>query len=282
MIRPDLHLHTNASDGIFDAVQIARLVQRANVTFFSVTDHDTLDALPKAADAAYDRGLAFLPGVEISTEGDDEIHILGYGVRYGDEALTGCLAQAAQDRRNRILAMADKLKALGMELPMQAVIARAGSSLGRPHLARAMMERGFVESVQQAFDQYLGKGRPAYLPRATMTASQAISLLRDRGAVPVLAHPGLIRWPLERLLPMLKVWQEAGLRGIEVYHPANQGNYSYWDSLARQRGLLVTGGSDFHDGTSSHGQIGETANFWPSASDDAWALYRAAKSAYAT
>ncbi len=281
MIRPDLHLHTTASDGIYDAEQIARLVQRANVTFFSITDHDTLDALPKAADAAYDRGLAFLPGVEISTEGDDEIHILGYGVRYGDEILTACLIQAAQDRRNRILAMAEKLKALEMDLPMDEVTARAGGSLGRPHLARAMMERGFVESVQQAFDQYLGKGRPAYLPRATMTASQAISLLRDRGAVPVLAHPGLIRWPLERLLPMLKVWQEAGLRGIEVYHPANQSNYPYWDRLARQRGLLVTGGSDFHDGTSSHGQIGETADFWPNACDDAWALYRAAKTSYA-
>ena len=281
MIRPDLHLHTTASDGLFDAFQIARLVQRANVTFFSVTDHDTLDALPQAADAAYDRGLAFLPGVEISTEGDDEIHILGYGVRYGDEVLTACLAQAAQDRRNRILAMATKLKALGMELPIEEVVTSAGSSLGRPHLARAMMERGFVESVQQAFDQYLGKGRPAYLPRASMTASQAISLLRDRGAVPVLAHPGLIRWPLEKLLPMLKVWQDSGLRGLEVYHPANQGNYPYWDRLARQRGLLVTGGSDFHDGTSSHGQIGETADFWPNACDDAWTLYRTAKSAYA-
>ncbi len=277
MIRPDLHLHTTASDGVFSAEEIAKLVQRADVTFFAVTDHDTMDALPDAIDAAYDRGLAFLPGVEISTEGDDEIHILGYGVKYQDETLASCLRQAVKDRRDRILAMAEKLKALGMALPMDEVIARAGGSLGRPHLARAMMDMGYVESVQQAFDLYLGKGKSAYLPRATMTASQAISLLRDRGAVPVLAHPGLIRWPLERLLPMLKVWQDAGLRGIEVYHPANQANYPYWARLARQRGLLVTGGSDFHDGTSSHGQIGETAAAWPGACDDAWALYRAAK-----
>ena len=278
MIRPDLHLHTTASDGIYDAGQIARLVQRANVTFFSITDHDTLSALPKAADAAYDRGLAFLPGVEISTEGDEEVHILGYGIRYDDEILLSCFRQAAEDRQRRILAMAEKLKALGMPLPLEDMLSRAGNSLGRPHLARAMMEQGYVDSVQQAFEQYLGKGKPAYLPRATMTATQAISLLRDRGAVPVLAHPGLIRWSLERLLPMLKIWQEAGLRGIEVYHSANQGNYPYWDRLARQRGLLVTGGSDFHDGTSSHGQIGETAGIWPAGNvcDDAWALYRAA------
>lgn len=277
MIRPDLHLHTTASDGIYSAGQIARLVQRAGVTFFAVTDHDTMDALPQAEEAAYDRGLAFVPGVEISTEGDDEVHILGYGVQYDDDVLQACLRQAARDRENRILAMAEKLSALGMPLPLKDVTARAGGSLGRPHLARAMMEQGYVESVQQAFDQYLGKSRPAYLPRDTMTASQAISLLRDRGAVPVLAHPGLIRWPLEKLLPMLKIWQDAGLRGIEVYHPANQGNYPYWDRLARQRGLLVTGGSDFHDGTSSHGQIGETADCWPGACEDAWALFRAAK-----
>ena len=277
MIRPDLHLHTTASDGIYRAEEIARLVQRANVTFFSVTDHDTLDALPEAMDAAYDRGLAFLPGVEISTEGDDEVHILGYGVNPQDEVLLSCLRRAAGDRQKRILVMAEKLKSLGMSLPMDEVAARAEGSVGRPHLARAMMERGYVESVQQAFEQYLGKGKPAYVPRNTMTAAEAVSLLRGRGAVPVLAHPGLIHWPLERLLAALKTWQDAGLRGIEVYHPANKENYPYWDRLARQRGLLVTGGSDFHDGTASHGQIGETAADWPSACDDAWTLYRAAK-----
>ncbi len=277
MIRPDLHLHTTASDGIFDAWQIARLAQRANVTFFSVTDHDTLAALPQAADAAYERGLAFIPGVEISTEGDEEVHILGYGVDDQNSELLSRLRQAEQDRMDRILSMGAKLKGMGFSLPMDEIVAKAGGSLGRPHLARAMMDRGYVESVQEAFEKYIGKGKPAYLPRKTMTAAQAVSLLRDCGAVPVLAHPGLIRWPLERLLPMLKVWQAAGLRGLEVYHPANAGNYPYWDKLARERGLLVTGGSDFHDGTSSHGQIGETAAAWPHACGDAWALYRAAK-----
>ena len=173
MMRPDLHLHTTASDGIYDARQLARLVQRANVTMFSVTDHDTLAALPEASDAAYDRGLAFLPGVEISTEGDDEIHMLGYGVRPDDEVLLSCFRSAAEDRQHRIMGMADKLKDMGMSLPMEEIVSRAGAenSLGRPHLARAMMEQGYVDSVQQAFEQYLGKGRPAYLPRATMTAS---------------------------------------------------------------------------------------------------------------
>ena len=277
MIRPDLHMHTTASDGVFDAKELARLVQRADVTLFSVTDHDTIAALPQAADAAYDRGLAFIPGVEISTEGSQDVHILGYGVRPEDPVLTARFAAVAEGRIARIQAMGQKLQEMGLPLPMDQIFAEAGPSAGRPLLARAMVKLGYVDSTEAAFDRYLGRGRPAYVPRETMTATEAISLLRDRGAVPVLAHPGLLRWPAERLLPLLDAWQSAGLMGLEVYHPANQEQYPYWDRLARSRHLLVTGGSDFHDGGSSHGQIGETAARWPNALEDGWALYEAAR-----
>ena len=117
MRRPDLHLHTTASDGQFDVWQVARLVARADVTLFAITDHDTLDALPAAADAAYERGLAFLPGVEISTEGDEEVHVLGYGVRHDDPVLNGFFQTMREDRVNRVRLIGDQLKALGMELP---------------------------------------------------------------------------------------------------------------------------------------------------------------------
>lgn len=277
MIRPDLHLHTNASDGVYDSSQMARLVQKAGVTLFSITDHDTISGLPLAVSAAYDRGLAFIPGVEISTEGDEEIHILGYGVKINDPVLTEAFRDAARDREERILRMSQKLEELGIPVSMDQVRAQAWSSIGRPHLARAMMEKGYVKTTAEAFDKFLGKGKPAYLPRNTMSAAQAISLLRSRGAIPVLAHPGLIRWPLEKLLPMIQVWMDAGLRGIEAYHPANQGSFAYWDRFARQRGLFVTGGSDFHDGGDVHGQIGETAASWQNACADGWALFRACK-----
>lgn len=279
MIRPDLHLHTTASDGIWDSSQLARLLQRADVTLFSVTDHDTLAGLPLAADAAYDRGLAFIPGVEISTEGDDEVHVLGYGVRPDDPVLSAKLAQAVQDRHDRILHMLEKLEELGLPVDAETLLSQAGDSMGRPLLGRAMMEKGYVQSVQEAFDRYLNKGSPAYLPRPTMTAAEAVVLLRERGAIPVLAHPGLIHWPMDKLLSKLREWQDAGLRGIEVYHPANRGHYAYWDDYARKNGLLVTGGSDYHDGAPGHGhgQLGETAAEWPHACDDAWTLYRAAK-----
>ncbi|MBQ7520276.1 MAG: PHP domain-containing protein [Clostridia bacterium] len=277
MIRPDLHMHTTASDGIYNAEELARLVQRADVTLFSVTDHDTVAALPQAADAAYDRGLAFIPGIEISTEGADDVHILGYGVQHSDHALQLKVYEIAQERVHRVYAMADRLTKLGLALPMAEIAQDAGASIGRPHLARAMVKKGYVGSVDEAFAKYLGRGCPAYVPRVTMTATQAIRFLRERGAVPVLAHPGLLHWPTEKLIPMLNAWQDAGLLGLEVYHPANQDQYPYWDRLARQRRLLVTGGSDFHDGGSSHGQIGETAAHWPSALEDAWALYQAAR-----
>ena len=276
MIRPDLHMHTTASDGIYDAAQLARLVQRADVTLFSITDHDTMAGLPQALNAAYDRGLAFIPGVEISTESEDEVHILGYGVKYDDPVLNECFSRAAHDRQVRILNTADKLAELGLPIDKEALLSQARASMGRPLLARALAEKGYAKDVQEAFEKYLRKGRPAYLPRRTMSASQAISLLRQRNAVPVLAHPGLIKWPLEKLLPMLRIWQEAGLRGIEAYHPANKGSFAYWDEYARKHGLLVTGGSDYHYGTSSHGQIGEMADLWPRAMEDGWALYRAA------
>lgn len=282
MIRPDLHLHTTASDGRLSAWQVARLAQRADVTLFSITDHDTLAALPEAADAAYERGLAFLPGVEISAEGDAEVHILGYGVQAGDPALTRFFQETAQSRISRARQMAGLLADMGLPLPIDEIIGQAGASVGRPHLGRAMAALGYVENTAEAFERYLAVGRPAYLPRKTPSALQAISLLRERGAVPVLAHPGLIAWPMEQFMDHLARWQAAGLRGIEVYHPAHRGHYAQWDALARSRGLLVTGGSDFHEEGGSHGGIGETAAEWPAALQDGWALYHAAQQAAST
>ncbi|MBE5783063.1 MAG: PHP domain-containing protein [Clostridiales bacterium] len=277
MIRPDLHMHTTASDGAFAPSALARLLQRADITCFSVTDHDTLAGLKDAADAAYDRGLAFIPGVEISAEGEAEVHILGYGVRETDKALLGFLEKMHEERQWRIREMGEKLEQLGFSLPVEEILSANPQSVGRPHLARAMMERGYVESVPEAFDRYLGKGRAAYVPRERVSASQVIEMLKSCGAVPVLAHPGLLKWPKEKLLPMLSCWQDTGLMGLEVYHPGNRGAYSQWERLARQRGLMVTGGSDFHDISGHHGKPGETLSDWHSALEDAWMLFRAAR-----
>ena len=278
MRRPDLHLHTSASDGKYTVTEVARLVQRANVTLFSVTDHDTMAALPEAADAAYERGLAFLPGVEISTAADESnVHILGYGVHPDDPSLTAFFERMSADRVRRIALMGKNLAEMGMPLPMDEIFASAGASIGRPHLARAMVKRGYANDTGEAFYLYLKRGRPAYVKRNLPDAAEAISMLRKRGAVPVVAHPGEIRLPMERILALLDEWKAAGLMGLEVYHPANRDRYAEWDRLARQRGLLVTGGSDFHGDGANHGSIGETASEWPTALSDAWALFRTVK-----
>ncbi|MBQ9262643.1 MAG: PHP domain-containing protein [Clostridia bacterium] len=277
MMRPDLHMHSTASDGTCTPYELARLVQRADVTLFSVTDHDTMTGIPEAIDAAYERGLAFIPGVEISTEGDEEVHILGYGVKYNDPVLTAFFDQMEQERIKRFRTMGKRLIEQGYELPLDNIMSSAGASIGRPHLARALVAAGYVQNTQEAFQKLIGKGCYAYVPRDYLAASKAVSLLRERGAVPVCAHPGLIRWPIEKLLPMIKAWQDAGLMGIEVYHPANKDNYAMWDRLARERRLLVTGGSDYHDGSPGHGLIGETIPAWRTAGEDGWALFQAVR-----
>lgn len=274
MMRPDLHLHSTCSDGVYTPIQLARLVQRADVTLFSLTDHDTLSGLSAASDAAYERGLAFLPGVEINTEGEEEIHILGYGVQADDPVLNKFFQRMAEERIERVQIMANKLKSLRMPVPIDEIISSAGPSVGRPHLARAMVRQGYVAETAAAFDRYLGHGRPAYAPRKKISTSAAIMMLRERGAVPVLAHPGLLNRAPALINPLLNAWQDAGLMGIEVYHPANRGNYAYWDRIARERGLLVTGGSDYHDEGPRHGQIGETIPEWRLAGEDGWKLFQ--------
>ena len=278
MRRPDLHLHTAASDGQYDVWQVARMVQRKDVTLFSITDHDTMAALPAAADVAYERGLAFLPGVEISTAADQSnLHVLGYGVNHNDPVLCAFFQRMREDRIWRISRMGEKLAEMGMPLPMDDIFSSAGESVGRPHLARAMVKLGFARDTAEAFHLYLQRGRPAYVKRRLPNAADAISMLRSRGAVPVVAHPGEIRLPMERILQLLDEWTRIGLMGLEVYHPANRGHYTEWDQLARQRGLLVTGGSDFHGDGANHGSIGETIPEWSTALSDSWALYRTVK-----
>ena len=157
------------------------------MTLFSVTDHDTLSSLPAAFDAAYERGLAFIPGVEISTEGDEDIHILGYGVDPEDEKRKDFLRQSDEMRLERNKKSVAILNKLGIPLDWDEIRSGLTGTVGRLHIARALREKGFVQSEDEAFSKYLGKGRPACVPRETPAASRAISLLRSRGVVPVLA-----------------------------------------------------------------------------------------------
>lgn len=247
MTRIDLHMHTTASDGLLEPAALVSAVQNANLQIFSVTDHDTVDALPEVEAKARALGLRLIPGIELSAMWRRvEFHILGYFVDPADAALLAFLQARREARRTRLQAMLNRLRALGMTVDAEEVLARAqDGNVARPHLARVLVDRGFVASTDEAFERYLGDGRPAYVPRPDVMVSEAIRVIQLAGGLASLAHPGLHN--RDDAMPDLVA---AGLDAVEAYHVCHSaGITAHYRRLAERRGLLVTGGSDFHGGT---------------------------------
>lgn len=253
-MRIDLHVHTTASDGLLAPVDLVRAVRAARVEVFSVTDHDTVDGLDETRRAADAAGLTFIPGIELSAYwGAVEFHILGYFIDPANAALRLFLTATREARQARLHAMLNRLQAMGMGVPADDVLARAqNGNVGRPHLARALVECGFVGSSDEAFDRYLGANKPAYVPRPDVSVTGAIAVIREAGGIASLAHPGLHN--RDEAIPDLMA---AGLTAIEVYHPKHAfGRASRYRRIARRHGLLVTGGSDFHGvGEGDHASV---------------------------
>ena len=241
----DLHTHTVASDGTYRPSELVAEAARRGVRVLAITDHDSTDGLAEAIAAARDHPpLTIVPGIEINCDVEGaEIHVLGYGMDYEAPWFHEfCLAQRA-DRRARVHRTAERLAALGLPIDVERVFALVQEgSAGRPHVARVMVERGYVKTVREAFDRYLATGKPAHVPRRKLAPEDAVRLLRRAGGAPVLAHPGLAE--RDELIPSMV---EAGLMGIECYYsehsPAQRGGYL---DLCRQYDLVATGGSDFH------------------------------------
>lgn len=241
----DLHTHTRASDGLLTPAELVDLASRRGLSVLGITDHDTIDGLAEASQRAAKRGIALVPGVELSTTGTGaELHILGYFVDTSDAAFVARLRELAAGRHDRITRMIAMLNEHGYQVSHERVFALAGDgSVGRPHVARALMEIGAVSSIGEAFDRFLGRNGPAWVPRAPFPPEDALALLVANGALPVIAHPYTTRDPrqmIARLLPH-------GLRGLECYY----GEYSNAQhqallQLAHSAGLAPTGGSDYH------------------------------------
>lgn len=266
---PDLHVHTDASDGQFSPLQVIGLAKGKGVNLLAITDHDTLDGLSKIMEQASDIDMDILPGVEISAGGDNEVHILGYGINEGMKRLHALLQDMRREREERVRRMIEKLRTLGMPIDLSEIASPQADSLGRAHIGRAMVRKGLADSIYDAFEKYLSPGRPGFEPRPKRKVSQVIRLLREEGAVPVIAHPGLLKMEPEDLRPLLYEWKEEGLMGLEAYHPAHLPAMTRtWDSLARKCGLLVTGGSDFHGQDGRHLDIGAMLPHWPAANED--------------
>ncbi|MFN2431493.1 MAG: PHP domain-containing protein [Gemmatimonadota bacterium] len=240
----DLHAHTTASDGVLRPAQLVDHARAVGLAAVAVTDHDTTAGLPEALAAARGTELEVVPGVEISTShGGVEVHLLGYFVDPEFPDLARRLASRRDDREERARAMVHRLVELGVPIDYEDVAREAGEgAVGRPHVAAALVARGWARDKQDAFDRWLADGRPAALPKPLYPLADAIALLLEHGAVPVLAHPGLLRPP--ELLPEIL---ELGILGLEVFYPKHAPDQvARLRALAEGRGLVATGGSDFH------------------------------------
>lgn len=270
-IRPDLHMHTTASDGALSPMQLANRAAAAGVTVMAVTDHDSF----RGADSlrACKTPIPVIPGVELSIRGMKNLHLLGYGISEAAE-LRQTVEDLAFKRENRAAQILEKLTAMGM--PLQAETITYEGTLGRPHIARAMVKAGYVQSVQEAFERYLGDDKPAYVSGERLSMEEALPLMRRNGFVPVLAHPIQLGKDETTLQSLLTYWQSLGLMGVEVYHPSQTAHgYGSLDRMVRRMGLLVTGGSDFHVEDDNHGLPGCTADDWQQAEQDFAALQEA-------
>lgn len=242
----DLHLHTTVSDGRLPPTELVRLAHRNGVTRLAVTDHDTTDGLAEAEAEAARLGMELIAGIELSADvPGSEVHVLGYFLDYQQPAFQRELARFRAGRVDRARGMVDRLAALGKSISWQRVRELAGEgSVGRPHIAQALLEAGHVTSITEAFDLYIGRNGPAYVERAKLTPVEAIALIHSVGGMAVVAHPRETEGTLE-MVPELAA---AGLDGIEVYyyHDYGPGSIEELLDLAARYDLVPTGGSDFH------------------------------------
>ncbi|CAN5610504.1 PHP domain-containing protein [soil metagenome] len=265
--KADLHTHSTASDGLDSPASLVNLARERGISVLALTDHDTIGGIAEAISAARESSLRLIPGVEFSIRvRRGETHILGYGIDIADGALTAELERLRASREERGVAILERLDELGIEIPADALGGeREDQSPGRPHIARAMIDAGVVSSVDEAFDSHLGFGRPAFVPRRTITAERAIEVIHGAGGLAVLAHP-LSVYDLEQALPMLIA---AGLDGLEAYYGEyDQRQRESLANLATTFKMLMTGGSDFHGDRETPGRdLGSVQ--WPGAALEA-------------
>jgi 3',5'-nucleoside bisphosphate phosphatase len=240
----DLHLHTFFSDGTFTPEELVGHGARLGFAVLALTDHDSVEGCERMAAACAAAGIEFIPGAELTAEHNDiEVHLLGYFLDTQNPTLLSEIAKFQAVRQDRIREMVAKLNRLNVPLTAETVFALANcKSPGRPHVARALTKAGLVRNLDEAFDRFLKKNRPAWVPKAKMSALEGITLIHQAGGLAVMAHPGLNR--TDEIIPALV---EAGLDGIECFHTKHSTALSErYLEIADQHQLLVTGGSDCH------------------------------------
>lgn len=251
----DLHIHTHYSDSTSSPQEVVEQAVKAGLQCIAITDHDTVAGIPPTIEAARPHDLEVLPGIELSTEiNGKDIHMLGYLFDWKNTALVRRIEEMQNARVERMDQMIAKLAELGVSgitLAEVSVLAKS-RSLGRPHLAAVLVEKGVVKNIPQAFNQYLAEGAPAYVPKFKQTPYEAIELIRGAGGIAVLAHPMLTN--VDEIIPRLA---RSGLGGLEVHYPnCSPTTIDFYKNLARKYDLVVTGGSDAHGDAKKHTYVG--------------------------
>jgi hypothetical protein len=272
--KADLHLHSNSSDGAKSPASMVQMAAKLQMAVVSITDHDTVLGVDEAMEAGRKNGVVVIPGVEISTGDGEEIHILAYAKRLDHRELLSMLGDSLRDRQERMREMLRRLKTLGLPIEPEEAFNKENDFTGRMNVALAMVSHGYVSSVREAFDRYLGINRPAFVPRKRMLPVDAIGKLASYGCTVALAHPGRLLMGREALLTRLPGFIDAGLSAIEAYHPSHSDDDArFYNALAIRKNLQVTGGSDCH-GRAARGtaKIGDHLRQWSTVREDTEAL----------
>jgi predicted metal-dependent phosphoesterase TrpH len=251
----DLHLHTHHSDGTRSPREVIDLARQHDLSIVAISDHDNTAAFFEIKQYADEAGVTLVPAIELSCGFDGvDVHVLAYAFDPGDERIEERLRGFRAGRHRRGYAMVDRLRALGYDIkPERVDQLAAGGAMGRPHVARALVEAGYVASVSEAFDKLIGTGKPAYVEKERFRIEEAVSLIHGAGGVTSVAHPSL--YPNhEQLVPQVL---DRGVDGVEVMHPeVSAEDRERYTNLARFRGKLTTGGSDDHGTVKTSETIG--------------------------
>lgn len=246
----DLHTHSTSSDGSLTPTELVELARTVRLDAIALTDHDTLEGIPEAAEAAERLGVELIPGVELSLAWDrGGMHMVVLWLEPGPGPLQDRLAELQDARNGRNARIIDRLNELGLEITLDEVETEAGGgSVGRPHFAAVMVRKGYVPDIRAAFDDYLANGRPAYMPRYRLQPEEAIDLARRSGGVPILAHAHTLGLDNQREVEeLLERLVAAGLVGIESHYGSyDSQERAGYEAMASRFGLLSSGGSDFH------------------------------------
>ena len=260
MDRIDLHTHSNCSDGSLSPRELVHLAKKRDLGAIALTDHDTVAGVAEAVAAGKELGVEVVPGVEISAQySPGTMHILGYYFDTSHPELLKALEELQQARAERNPKIIERLQSLGLEITTAEVVNISGGQVGRPHIARALVERGYVSSIDEAFSRYLKKGGVAYVEKFRFPPQEAIVMIRRAGGLATLAHPFTLEIEDSRELTSLtSELQEMGLEGIEVFYPDHTEEMTViYYNIARGLGLVSTGGSDFHGNLKDRSYLGE-------------------------